>query len=560
MPKAHTQCYLYEFCIEPHFQVHESQDDFENVRVFHELLRSKRTYGILTTKQLPRMGKMQFYQSFGQIDCTVAYKPVSVTLADPEKMKQLKRFHCVLFRNVLNIWKEFFVYDHTDSVIIVPTANGNIDWSIVERFQLWRELEEKSIAKRQSEKYDESEWKYSVVCPWYRVDQDTRYVVTEVATHKTPFSPFPNDQFESYAGYALEKYSNIQRIVNPDQFLIGVKAMTTHLNRLHAGDGEDGRRTVRSRGPEYLIPELCHNFRYPGDLWMKAIILPSALHRITYILHAESLRIRIDNYIGLAIQNYEPKPLIEKMARNKRSYAKSTIQNSIVHPKVEESTPKELTVNEIVRFDAEIPGAELEEPVDIERFFDRVYECDIEYYFSYINHRLGNLSINDGTNAQFQSAANILSPRQFQRTVPALCDVKEVDKVRISLLSIRLATPFKRGVEQHEMLAAITAASAADVFHNEILEVLGDAFLKFSISLYLIQRHINWHEGHLTTIKGQLVGNRNLCYSAMRNGLPGMMKIHNFNPKEDWQPPMLKVSDLVQVNSLHYAHKKESNT
>lgn len=545
MPRTKTQCYLYEITIRPNFRVNESEDDFENIQVFHNLLQSKRTYGILTTKPLPRMGEMKFYQSFGQINCKVAYEPVPITLGDESKLKALKRFHCTLFRNVLNIWKEFLVYDNIDSVIVVPTSNGSIDWNIVERFQVWPELEKKSISKRRTEEYHEEDWLHSVVCPWYRADKDVRYVVTKVASHKTPLSPFPNEQFQNYAAYAMEKYSEVERIVNPEQFLIGVKPMTSHLNRLSAGDGEDGRaRTARSRGPEYLIPELCHNFNYPGDLWLKAIVLPSALHRMTYILHAESLRIGINNYIGLEINNYEPNPLIDKMARNTRSYAKQGIQNSIIHPKIEECTAKELTINDIAPFDEEISG-ELEEPMDLERFFDQAYEVDINYYFHYINRKLASLSLNNGRD--MNGAANVLSPKQFHMKVPALCDVEDVDKVRISLLGIQLATPLKRGIEQHEMLAAITSASSADVFHNEILEVLGDAFLKFSVSLYLIQRHPDWHEGFLSTIKGQMVGNRNLCYSAIRNGIPGMIKIHNFNPKEDWQPPMLKVPELVQV-------------
>lgn len=545
MPQINEQCYLYEINIRPNFQVHETQEDFENISIFHKLLQSSRTYGILTTKPLPRMAEMKLYQSFGQINCQVAYKPMPIKLGDANKLRELKRFHATVFRHVLNIWKDFFVFDNTDSVIIVPTSNGNIDWSIVESFQVWHELQTKSIRQRQNERYNESEWRYSVVCPWYRADKDVRYVVTDVATHKTPRSPFPNEQFRNYADYATEKYSEVDRIVNADQFLISVKPLTSHLNRLNPGDGDDGgRKSARSRGPEYLIPELCHNFHFPGDLWLKAIVLPSALHRITHILHAESLRIKIDNYIGLNLANYEPKQLIDSMARNKRSYAKSGIQNAIVHPKIEETPAKELTINDIARFDDEHAGKEDEEPIDLERHFDQVHEVDIDYYFYYINRDLANLSLNNDDNA---ISANILSPQQFQREVPALCDVSEVDKVRISLLNIKLATPLANGIEQHEMLAAITSASSADVFHNEILEVLGDAFLKFSTSLYLIQRHTDWHEGFLTTIKSQMVGNRNLCYSAIRHSLPGMVKVHNFNPKEDWQPPMLKVPDLVQV-------------
>lgn len=548
LPCVNKQIYLYEINIIPQFRVSDSFDEHEeNIRIFHKLLQSQRTYGILTTKRLPRMGLMKFYQSFGQMDCSINYDPVPITLGSLQKLNKLKRFHCVLFQNVLNLWKKFFVYDHKDSVIIVPTNNHQIDWSIVENFQTWSELKTKTVAERMNKQYREEEWLYSVVCPWYRADQDIRYVVTQVPSHLTPLSPFPNETFKNYADYVLNKYpSDINKIVNNEQFLIGVKAMTMHLNRLHAGEGEDGRKNarVKPRGPEYLIPELCHNFRYPGDLWLKAIVLPSIIHRMTYILHAESLRVRINNYLGLEINDYKPAPLMDIIARKRPGYAKSGIQNSIVHPRADETNSRLLTASDVARFDENTAtlGPEILEPVDLERHFDNVYEVDIDYYYQYINGQFQNMSLNNNGDVH-----NIQSPHRLHTNVPALCDVQQDDKLHITILDKKLSTTISRGMEQHELLAAITSASSSDVFHMEILEVLGDAFLKFSVSLYLIQRHIDWHEGFLTTIKGQIVGNRNLCYSAIRNNLPGMIKIHNFNPKDDWQPPMLKVADLIQV-------------
>lgn len=550
MPKVNVQCYLYEFLIQPNFAIPESQNDSDNIRVFHQLLKTSRSYGILTTKPLPRMSVMKFYQSFGQITCQVAYKPVEIKLGNPNKLQKLKRFHCVLFRKVLEIWEDFLVYDDTDSVIVVPTLNGNIDWHIVERFQSWSELKKKSIALRKAEKYDESDWKYSVVCPWYRANDADRYVVTEVASKLTPNSPFPDlRKFPTYAEYTTNTYPSVETIVNRRQFLISVKPLTPHLNRLNAGEGEDGgRKSAQTRGPEYLIPELCHNFRYPGDLWLKAIILPSALHRITYMLHAESLRTKINDYIGVKVVNYEPRPLIDRMVPKRQRYVKPDNHNPILHPRMEDSEATEVTFNDIGRFDEQHIGNKDEEPLDLERHFDSVTEIDINYYFQYINRDLAALQMNNGHGGATNARLNVLSPSQFQRRVPALCDVTDVDKMRISVLNIKLATPLARGIEQHEMLAAITSSSAADVFHNEVLEVLGDSFLKFSVSLYLIQRHIDWHEGDLTTIKSQIVGNRNLCYSAIRHGLTGMVNDKQFNPKNNWQPPMLKVFDLVQVS------------
>lgn len=213
---------------------------------------------------------------------------------------------------------------------------------------------------------------------------------------------------------------------------------------------------------------------------------------------------------------------------------------------IQQMDAQEITKDDIAPYDDELAnfGPEHHEPLDLHRYFDTVYEIDIAYYYDYIN-----------TVTELKLSDNLSSQGQFRRNVPALCDVGAEDKLHISVLDARLSTNITRGIEQHEMLAAITSASSADVFHNEILEVLGDAFLKFSVSLYLIQQHVDWHEGFLSAIKGQIVGNRNLCYSAIRNKLPGMMNIHNFNPKDDWQPPMLKVADQIQVRNIFGAWK-----
>ncbi|XP_031624659.1 endoribonuclease Dicer-like [Contarinia nasturtii] len=557
MPRTNVQLYLYEITMDPNFKVSDLHFDVhdENIKIFHSLLQSPRSYGILTTKPLPRMGTMTFFQSFGEIKCCVSANPKVIKLGDPQKLNELKRFHCVLFKYILDIWKTFFVYDQEDSVIIVPTINQQINWQIVEQFQTWSELKGKTIAERTNAMYRRDEWEHFVICPWYRADQNTRYVVTQVSEHQTPLSEFPNNMFPNYASYVLNKYPNIDRVVNDNQFLIGVKGITTHFKQLTPGEGDDGSRKntkQKPRGPEFLIPELCHNFRYPGDLWLKAVLLPSVLHRITYILHAEYIRNAINNYVGLNIVNYVPDPLIEKMAKNKDpSNERAPIQNSIVFPKADEITPKELTSGDIARFDSDtaILGPEIREPIDLERHFDNVYEVDIDYYYQFIHRAFSGLSLDESKNANKNS---MLSPHRFHTNVPALCDVVEEDRLRINILDTKITTEIKRGVEQHEILAAITTASSADVFHMELLEVLGDAFLKFSVSLYLIQSHPDWHEGFLTTIKGQIVGNRHLCYSGIRKNIPGMLKVHHFNPKADWQPPMLKVDDQIQISMQEY--------
>lgn len=543
MPTFNDILYMYEIEMVPHFNTDQTQYDQheENIKIFHKLLQSQRTYSILTKKKLPRLAAMKFFQSFGQIDCTVKHNATTIQIENAQQMNKLKRFHGTLFRNVLELWKSFFVFDPNNSVIVAPTKNAQIDWAIIDRFQSWEELETKTVAQRMNVEYREEDWLYSVVCPWYRADKNIRYIVTEVSSYQTPMTPFPNHNYSNYAEYAFQTYPDITTVVNMNQFLIGVKAMTQSLNRLHPGDGEDGRKAKnKTRGPEYLIPELCHNFYYPGDLWLKAIVLPSLLHRITYMLHAENIRLNINQYIGLDIVDYQPMPLREKMPINKVEYAKTGIHNAIIHPRADDFEGKCLTAEDIPRYDEEAVSSTILEPYDLMRNFDNAYEVDIDYYYHFISEKLSNMSIKNGGN-------NLFVPSQFTRNTPALCDVEKTDKMKIAILNTKLATPITRGIEQCDILAALTSASSSDVFHMELFEVLGDAFLKFSVSLYLIQNHPNWHEGYLTAIKGQIVGNRNLCYSAMRNNLAGKIKIHNFNPKEDWLPPMAKLDDLVKV-------------
>jgi endoribonuclease Dicer len=52
--------------------------------------------------------------------------------------------------------------------------------------------------------------------------------------------------------------------------------------------------------------------------------------------------------------------------------------------------------------------------------------------------------------------------------------------------------------------------------------------------------------GYLTSVKGQIVSNRNLFYCATEFGLPGMIKLLKFAPKDDWLPPNLGVPQKVQ--------------
>lgn len=540
-PQIEEKCLLYPIVIKPSFTPPKNDD---NIQLFHQLFESENTFGIVISKRLPRLAAMKFFQTFGAIGCVIGDTPLEVTIP-PADMRKLQQFHITLFRDVLETWHDFVVYDTTDSFTIAPINNTGILWNIVNEFQSLIPISEKSESERANLKYNRDDWLHRVICPWYRADRDVRYIVTKIHEHLTPFSEFPNQTHETYADYVQDKYH--VKPVQREQFMIEVKGVTRKLNRLLPGDGEDGKKTNAIRGPELLIPELCHNFSFPGDLWIKATVLPSALHRMHYLLHAEQIRVDINRYLGLNVIDYQPLPVMEKMNRRpKRDGQEKRPQISVARSDTGNAAPRVLSDHAPLSETFDCPWIDSEEPIDLSRNLDGIYPLEIDYYHIFIN-KFNRLAVIDEGDEGQEALRKALSPTRYRAKPSAICDTPLVEKKRISLLGINEHSP-GRGIEQHELLAAITASSSADVFDMERLEVLGDAFLKFGVSLYLIQKHTNWHEGFLTSIKGKIVSNRNLCYNAIKMKLPGLIKINQFCPKDDWLPPMTRVPEFVEVN------------
>lgn len=75
------------------------------------------------------------------------------------------------------------------------------------------------------------------------------------------------------------------------------------------------------------------------------------------------------------------------------------------------------------------------------------------------------------------------------------------------------------------ILKALTAKSVGQQFHSELLEVLGDSFLKFEVSLELFLRLPHKDEGILTTIRKHLVSNDMLSTQGRRLGIPAYISI-----------------------------------
>lgn len=544
-PMIGRTCYLHKFLVTPKF----TTNDFGGGR-FLELLSSPNDFGLLSTKKLPSLAKMTFFITLGEIGVEISSVPVTVSLSEENDLVRLRNFHATLFTDVMQIRQSFLAFDYTNqenAFFIVPVTNDTIDWKTVDAFQTLPEFEQMSAEGREGMTFSEDDYMFKVVSPVYRMQQQ-RYIVTKIHSDKTPNSPFPNDVHSSYAEYFLEKY--YKSIMNAEQFLIEVKGLTQNLNFLIPGEAEGGSKKFVSKGPELLVPELCHNYRFPGDLCLKAILLPSILNRLHYLLHADALRKKINNYLSVRVDNYKPRPVITKALRRpvlENVTGECFSSKSIVFPDPEQTPARYISNNEIVPLNdiLQYPWPEVYEPISLERNQNDIYPIDLIYFSGFVNKR-----IRDVNEYKRKWKANGYSMRSGNL---AICDATIEEKSKIQLLHIDANGPCN-GPEQCDILAAITAASAGDVFDGERLELMGDSFLKFAISFYLLQKYPSWHEGFLSACKGQMVSNRNLCYLAIENKIPGIININKFNPKSDWAPPLFCLPMDVKVSKKKGGH------
>ncbi|XP_023219961.1 endoribonuclease Dicer-like isoform X2 [Centruroides sculpturatus] len=96
------------------------------------------------------------------------------------------------------------------------------------------------------------------------------------------------------------------------------------------------------------------------------------------------------------------------------------------------------------------------------------------------------------------------------------------------------------GPNPEEILAAFTLIRSQDYFNLERLEIIGDSFLKYSVSVNLYLKY-NLDEGKLTQLKALIVSNYNLYQLSKSKNLEKCIIGQKFDFKRNWLPPCFTV-------------------
>ncbi|XP_050325821.1 endoribonuclease dcr-1 isoform X1 [Bactrocera neohumeralis] len=558
VPQINELCYAYEIRAYPQFKADSYTEHIVT------LLNTNCNYAILTRKPMPALAEMPLFMNQGKLSVKIAENPITLTITSEQQLKQLAKFHLMIFRDILECWKSFLVLDRRNqenAYFIAPLNNGKIDWELVQNFQRLLPQRKYSVSERQKKVYKPEDYIGKVVNKWYSGRDNQRFVVTKVLTDLTPQSAFDNNQYPSYIDFIDDKYKNeVDCVVQKDQFMLEVRALTSRRNFFVNAVGKSAKSHHNSSIIR-LIPELCHNFMFPGDMWLKALLLPSILHRVHFMLHAEDLRRRVNKFLGIACNvAYQPKKLMidESLAR-----AIDMDGNAMEEPqepkKVLPALPTQAkeTVFTMTNLN-DVLWKDYLEPEDLSRKQELMFPVELDYFYKFINGSiLDTLTLSDEEWSESQldmpkkpaleTAENNMNIDRLK-----LCDAPLTEKRHLNILELTLSGENLKSAEQADFLAALTTAGANDVFDMERFEFLGDSFLKFSVSLYLVHKFPKWHEGFLTEVKGKFVSNRNLIYCMLDTDIPERISGYLFKPPHEWLPPLVSLpSNLLELFSTN---------
>ncbi|EDV54938.1 endoribonuclease Dicer [Drosophila erecta] len=572
-PRVGELCYAYEIFLEPQF---ESCDYTEHMYIN---LQTPRNYAILLRNMLPRLAEMPLFSNQGKLLVRVANEPLRVVIENTEQLELLHQFHGMVFRDLLKIWQPFFVLDRRskeNSYLVVPLLLGadqqkRIDWPLVTKFQRLPQAEKSSVLQRKQQTAPRPEdFEGKIVTQWYANFETKRMVVTKVHRELTPLSFMEkNHQDKTYYEFTMSKYGNhIGDVVHKDKFLIEVRELTDQLNFYVQNRGKSSAQS-KARAKIILIPELCFNYEFPGDLWLKLIFLPSILNRMHFLLHAEALRKRFNTYLNLHMLpfngiDYMPKPLeIDFSLKRNVDHLGNVIPTEDVEEPKSLLEPMRTKSLEMSKGSLEITELENSwqqymEPVDLSRKLLSVLPVELDYYYKFsIGEvaKMEKIEFQDKeywTESQFKMPkGNIYdngTPTKTNANLAALMPESPTVQGAVKPLAILQKTVSGKHItpaEQGEFLAAITSSGTADVYDMERLEILGDSFLKLSATLYLANKYSDWNEGSLTQVKSMLVSNRNLLYCLRDTDIPKKISTVLFTPRYTWLPPSISLPHNV---------------
>ncbi|KAK0417580.1 hypothetical protein QR680_013094 [Steinernema hermaphroditum] len=266
-------------------------------------LHNDRFFGFLSKRVLPEVPAFPIFPRQGKVLVTIRLVPDTVTL-DGNTLLLAQRFHEYLFQDVLSLANDSIAFIPSEAPIgtlIVPlirrTAGEDVKYDLDITY-LSNVIEYKRIPyvpseeERRSFMFDPELFKDAVVVPWYRnMDIPVFYNVAEIFHDQTPSSQFPDDTYNNFVEYYMQRYKI--KIFNESQPLLDVDYGSNRMNivlpRVPIRNQTKERKIDRTQR-QIMVPELVNIHPIAASLWTLIVTLPTVLYRANSLLLADELR------------------------------------------------------------------------------------------------------------------------------------------------------------------------------------------------------------------------------------------------------------------------------
>ena len=410
------------------------------------------------------------------------------------------------------------------------------------------------------------------------------YYVADIRYDLSPADPFPNSEAaDTFAEYYKIRY-NVK--VSLNQPMLDVDHTSSRLNFLmpryqtikgqHLSVPEkDSKRSRKSK--VYVVPEVCSIHPVPAYLWRQLFNLPAVLYRMESLLVAEEFRSYIAGILGVGAVDWPsdvPLPLLtmgemvgEELVRRTESTTEESSNKSSSRKCTEKSASLYCTDLSGALRDLQISRQETDNGVATANSLPLQDRSNAQSATHSLSKHLRDKTVGEhcGTENKTPCLAassedSLIGAKEdschsglFDRNASVPLDHREVvpsdnSKTAIEMESEALpVTPLndpdisslyqKCGPPSTLILRALTTGMAGDVFSLERLEILGDSFLKYTITSSVFFKYRYENESKLSFTRGLRVSNRQLFYLARQRGLPSYVITRMFTPLVNWLPP-----------------------
>ncbi|GFR13484.1 endoribonuclease Dicer [Trichonephila clavata] len=458
---------------------------------------TSRGLAVVTTKKLPIVNSFPLFTKSGKILVTVIPSDNPFTLTE-QNIQDLEEFHRFIFSDALWIEgsKEFLPSDALSSYYISPVHGGQIDWDFINATRLHPYNNQKLKTKKTIDRaiFDVQKFTNSILMRSYKIDSWKTERPTFHHVVKICQDLKPNSPFECDSKYKTFQEYYLEKYDVLIQNLEQPLIETVQLGGLHMWK------------PIYLSVK----------------------------------------------ETFDEKSTLSKSKQKRKNFREYLVPElTIIHPFPSDFFFKVMCLPTILfRLNGLLLAEEIRQSVALEAHVGTIKLPENTSWKPF------HLETSDKELTDYLFQTGELNEKHDNKIIP--CDIiKDFKSNKINSFEVKIDLKTHIGPSPSLILQALTSKSTGDEFDLERLEIIGDSFLKYAMSVKVYIKYFNFDEGRLTRLRSGVIQNLHLYQQAKKKNLGEYLTTTCFRCNSTWLPPCYVIEDHVDEKNVIKKTKKQ---